>query len=105
MPFAVVSDHRPVLAPLHVSLSLRDCPALKIAGLQAVLRTGHRMPDTYPFHAPPFSGFLVSFSFLATLIRLLNDVTIASRPRLPTFQRRYLEYPDLTVYTKPQREI
>src|SRR5210317_1886996 len=98
MPFAVVSVHRPVLTPLHVSLFLRDCLTLPIAGLQAVLGTGHRMPKTYLFQAPPFFGFLVSFSFLATLFRLLNVVTIAFRPRLPTFQRRYLACPDLTVY-------
>ncbi len=55
------------------------------------------MPKTYLFQAPPFCGFLVSFNFLATLIRLFNVVTIAFRPRLPTIQRRYLKCPDLTV--------
>ena len=98
MPLAVVSDHRSVLTPLHVSLFLRDCLTLQIAGVQAVLWTGHRMPKTYLFQAPPFSGFLVSRSFFATLIRLFNVVTIAFRPRLPTFQRRYLGCPDLAVY-------
>src|SRR5210317_114367 len=100
MPFAAVSVHRPVLTPLHVSLFLRDCPALKITGLQVVLDNGHRMPKTYLFQAPPFffPGFLVSCNFFATLIRLLNVVTIAFRPRLPTFPRRYLACPDLTVY-------
>jgi hypothetical protein len=50
------------------------------------------------FRHPRFFGFLVSCSFFATLIRLLNVVTIAFRPRLPTFQRRYLKCPNLTVY-------
>jgi hypothetical protein len=97
MPFAVVSVHRPVLTPLHVSLFLRDCLTLQIAGLQAVFVTGVRILETILSQAPPFSGFLVSFRFLATLIRLLSVVTIAFRPRLPTFQRRYLKCPDLTV--------
>ena len=38
--------------------------------------------------SPSPSGFLIPSSLLATLNRLLNDVTIASRPRLPTIQQR-----------------
>jgi hypothetical protein len=97
MLLAVVSDHRPVLTPLHVSLSLRDCSALEIAGLQAVLGIGHRMPKNVSVSSISIFGFLVSFTLIATLTRLLNVVTNASRPRLPTFQGRYLECPDLTV--------
>ena len=42
-------------------------------------------------------GLADFFGWDATLIRLFNVVTIAFRPRLPTFQRRDLACPDLTV--------
>jgi hypothetical protein len=51
-----------------------------------------------PVSSTPIPGLLVSFNFLATLSRLLDVATIAFRPRLLTFQRRYLKCPDLTGY-------
>jgi len=98
MPFAVAPNHRPFLTALHVSLFLRDCLALQIAGLKAVLRTGHRMPKKCLFQTPPFSGFSGKVNFLVTLIRRLDDVAMAFRSLLPAFERRHLDCSELTAF-------
>ena len=54
--------------------------------------------DRYPpaDSSTPLLGLLVLSSDFATLIRLLDGIAIASRPRLPTSQRRTLARPGLT---------